>query len=217
MTPTLVYFYDAYCGWCFGFSEVMRKLYHHHQEQYLFDVYSGGMILPEEPRHISVTADYIKESYKRVEELANVKFGSDYLWHIFNPAQSDWYPDSLKPAIALGIFREYFPDLQVPFAGDLQNALFVEGRDLCDKEAYRHLVEKYNLPETEFFEKLKSPEYEEKAKYDFALVKQLKVTGFPTLFLQVSDSKFYLLAQGFTDYQTVTDRLASIVSSLENK
>jgi putative protein-disulfide isomerase len=34
-------------------------------------------------------------------------------------------------------------------------------------------------------------------------VKQLQVKGFPCLLLQVSDSKFYLLAQGYTDYETL--------------
>src|SRR5690606_7181069 len=105
----------------------------------------------------------------------------DYLWHINNPDESDWYPDSLMPAIALCIFREYHPDEEVLFAADIQYALHYEGRDLCDKEAYRHLLEKYQIPEDVFFEKLKSPEYLEKANYDFSLVKQLQVTGFPAV------------------------------------
>jgi putative protein-disulfide isomerase len=46
------------------------------------------------------------------------------------------------------------------------------------------------------------------------LVKQLRVTGFPAVFLQVSESKFYLLAQGFTDYETVKERLEKILAEV---
>jgi putative protein-disulfide isomerase len=79
------------------------------------------------------------------------------------------------------IFKEYHPEKVIFFASDLQYALNFEGRDLTDDEAYRHLVHKWNLPEEEFYTKLKSEEYKEKAYYEFALVKQLQVTGFPAV------------------------------------
>ena len=96
-------------------------------------------------------------------------------------------------------------------AADIQYALNYEGRDLTDKEAYRHLVHKYNIPEEEFFTKLASEEYKEKAYYEFALVKQLQVTGFPCVLMQVSDAKFYLLSRGYTDYETLKERIDKVL------
>jgi len=212
MKPILIYCYDAYCGWCYGFSKVITRLEEEYREKFDFEVLSGGMILPETPQHFGSLATYIQTAYKRVEELTGIKFGEEFLWHVFNPDKTDWYPSSEVPAIALCIFKEYHPDKAVQIAADLQYALNFEGRDLTDKEAYRHLVEKYEVPEEEFFTKLKSEEYKEKAYYEFALVKQLQVSSYPTVLVQVSDSKFYLLAQGFTDYETLktrTDRLLS--------
>lgn len=216
MKPVIIYCYDAYCGWCYGFSPVIRKIADEYKDQFQFEVFSGGMILPEEPKHISVTASYINEAYKKVEELAGVKFGEDYLWHIKNPSESDWYPDSLKPAIALCIFKEYYPERQVLFAYELQQALHAEGRDLCDNEAYRHLLIKYNIPENSFYEKLKDPKYEQDARYEFAIVKQLKVTGFPTMFLQTSETKFYLLSRGYSDYDTMKKTIESVLKELND-
>ena len=212
MTPTLIYCYDAYCGWCYGFSQVIKKINSEYKNKLLIEVLSGGMILPEEPVHISVTADYINSSYKNVEELTGIKFGEDYLWHIKHPDQSDWYPNSEKPAIALCIFKEYFPDQQVSFAADLQYALHFEGRDLTDDEAYRLILEKYNLPAEDFYEKLYEEAYEEKADYEFALCKQLQVTGFPAVLMQLSESKFYLLARGYTDYETLNERIKNCLA-----
>ncbi len=214
MKPAFIYCYDAYCGWCYGFSPVIRKLSDQYKNSFDFEVYSGGMILPEKPRHIGLMAGYIQKAYKNVEDLSGVKFGEDYLWHIFNPTESDWHPDSLKPAIALCIFKEYYPDMQVLFAYELQHALHMEGRDLCDNEAYRHLLERYHIPADAFYDKLGAAKYEEQARYEFAIVKQLRVTGYPTLLLQTEENKFYMVSRGFTNYDSVEATLSSILKEL---
>ena len=204
---SLIYCYDAYCGWCYGFSPVMNKLAIEYSQVFDIEVLSGGMILPESPLPISVTSTYIQKAYRSVEGRTGIKFGEDYLWHIFNPDQSDWFPHSEKPAIALCVFKEYFPDMQVRFASDLQYALHYEGRDLCDDEAYRHLILKYNLPEDEFYDRLRNDTFKEKAYYEFALVKQLQVSGFPTVLIQATESKFYLVARGYTDYNNLVENV----------
>lgn len=208
----LIYCYDAYCGWCYGFSEVIKKIEQEYKGRMYFEVLSGGMIISDQPKPIAATAGYIQQAYKTVEDLTGVRFGEDYLWHINNPDKSDWFPNSEKPAIALSIFKELYPDNQVAFASDLQYALHYEGRDLCDNEAYRHLLEKYEIDADDFYRKLASPEYKEKTYYEFALVKQLQVTGYPTVLLQINESKFYLLSRGYSAYETVKQTLDSVLA-----
>ena len=215
--PTIYYCYDAYCGWCYGFSQVITRIASEYQEKIVFDVLSGGMIMPDEPQHFAPLAKYIQTAYKQVEDLTGIQFGEDFLWHVFNPDQTDWYPDSTKPAIALCIFKEYFPDKAVFIASDIQYALNYEGRDLTDDEAYHHLLEKYHIPADTFYDKLHSEEYREKAYYEIALVKQLQVKGFPSVLLQVTDSKFYLLAQGYTDYETLKARIDKVLDEIAVK
>ena len=200
---TLYYCYDAYCGWCYGFSPVIRRIGEEYKDKLAFDVLSGGMILSAKPQPIGLIAGYIQEAYKTVEDHTGIRFGKDWLWHIFNPGESDWYPNSEKPAIALCVFKDYHHELAIPFAADLSYALHYEGRDLCDDEAYRHLLEKYDIPEADFYRKLHDAAYKEKAYEEFDLVKKLKVTGFPTVFLQEADSRLHLLARGYTDFETL--------------
>ena len=137
---------------------VIKKIAEEYKDQFFFEVLSGGMIPAENPSPIAATAEYIKSACHRVEELTGVKFGEDYLWHIRNPQESDWFPHSEKAAIALSIFKEIYPEQQVLFAADLQYALHYEGRDLTDDEAYRHLLEKYSINAEDFFTKLHSEE-----------------------------------------------------------
>ena len=212
MKPTIIYCYDAYCGWCYGFSPVIKNLWQRYNQAFDFETLSGGMIPENATRHIGAIASYIRDAYKTVEEMTGIKFGEDFLWHINNPDKSDWFPNSEMPAIAMAIFREKFPAATIGFAGDLQEALYSEGRDLTDKEAYRHLLEKYDMDADDFFSKLADPAYKEKAHYDFSLVKQLGVTGFPCVFLQLEESKLYMIARGFSDLASIEKRISNILS-----
>src|SRR4051794_16604761 len=112
----LIYCYDAYCGWCYGFSPIIKRFSEEYRDHFFFEVLSGGMILPSQPVHVRETAKYVSKAYKTVEERTGIKFGEDYLWHMFHPEESDWYPNSEKPAIAMCIFKEYYPELQIQFA-----------------------------------------------------------------------------------------------------
>ena len=214
--PVLIYCYDAYCGWCYGFSKVISKVAEEFKEQLSYEVLSGGMILPEKPVHIKVSADFIAKAYPSVEELTGVKFGSDYLWHIFNSEDSDWYPNSEKPAIAMCVFKEYYPERVIEFAEDLQYSLHFEGRDLTDDEAYRHLLEKYSINPESFYEKLSSEAYKDMAHYEFSLVQQLKVEGYPTVFIQINDSKFHMIARGYTNETDLRERINAVLASMQN-
>jgi putative protein-disulfide isomerase len=215
MKPTLFYCYDAYCGWCYGFSPVIKQIAANYNPQLNIEVLSGGMIVPENPVAIGVTAGFIQKAYPTVEEYTGVKFGADYLWHVENPDLSDWYPNSEMSAIALCIFKEIYPEKQVEFAADLQYALHFEGRDLTDKEAYRHLIEQYGLNETAFYEKLGSDTYKDQAHYEFQLCKQLQVTGYPCVLIQVAETKFHLLARGYTPYNDLKARLDLVLKEFE--
>ena len=210
MRPVVYYCYDAYCGWCYGFSPVIKKLAAEYAHEYHFEVLSGGMIPVEQQKPVSAIASYVSSAYKNVEAMTGIRFGDDFLWHIFNPDDSDWILCSEKSAIALTIFKELFPEKQVEFASELQYALNFEGRDLTDDEAYRHLLAKYEIDPHLFYEKLHSEIYRDKARYEYALCQQLQVTGFPQVLMQVNDQKLYLLAKGYTDYETLKSRIEAV-------
>ena len=215
MKPVIYYCYDAYCGWCYGFSPVISQAAETYRGRIDFETLSGGMIPRESARHISHIAAYIKDAYKIVEDTTGVSFGEDYLWHIRNPDLSDWFPHSEKAAVALIIFKEYLPERSVECAAELQKALHVEGRDLTDDEAYRHLLEPWGIPADEFYAKLKDDTYLEKARYEMELVRQLRVNSFPAVLMQTGELKFYLVSKGYTDLETLTLRIENIIRETE--
>lgn len=213
--PILIYCYDAYCGWCYGFSPIIKKIAEEYSFQLDVEVLSGGMIIGENKMPIEKIGPYIQGAYKRVEEVTGIKFGVDFLWHTANPDKSDWIMNSEKPAIALCILKEIYPERQLEFAGDLQYALNYEGRDLDDDEAYRHLLEKYTISEDDFYTKLKSDEYKEKAYYEFTLCKQLNVDSYPQVLIQLHSNKFYLITKGFSAYEEVKKGIEKALTEIK--
>src|SRR5690606_754200 len=119
--PTIIYIYDAICGWCYGFSPVMKAIYEKYKDKFDFQVLSGGMILGDRVAPISQMRDIIKGSYKRVEEASGVKFGDAFI----NGAveKGTMIMSSEKPSIALSVFKTYLPQDAILFASDLQYAL----------------------------------------------------------------------------------------------
>ena len=210
--PLLIYCYDAWCGWCYGFSRVIHTISSEFSPMMDVEVLSGGMILPENPVHIGVMADYILKAIPVVEQTTGVTFGEDFMWHIRNSGDSDWYPHSEKPAVALCVLKEMVPINPVSLAADLQFALHEEGRDLTDNEAYRHLLEKYGVDPAEFYEKLESDEYIDLAHQEFSLVRQLKVDGYPAVFVQTTPGKVHMVASGYTAENDLRQRIQSVLN-----
>ena len=212
--PTLIYCYDAYCNWCYAFSPVIKKIAEQYKDDFYIEVWSGGMMIGKDTMPIEKIGPLLLNHYKKIEALTGIKFGTDYLWHLNNPDKSDWVMNSEKPAIALAIFKTYFPDDALLFATDLQYALHEEGRDLEDDEAYRHLLEKYSIPEAEFYTKLKSAAFKEKAQDEFDWCKHLQVDEFPQLLVQQNETRYRLLAKGFTSYDILNERIMEVLKEI---
>lgn len=213
MPPTLIYCYDAYCGWCYGFSRVMEQVEIQYRDQLVLEVLSGGLLISAIPQPIQKMAPYLVQAYPVVEERTGIRFGKDFLWHLHHPQESDWVLSSEKAAIALCIFKEMRPEYQVAFASALQYALYYQGRDLCDDQAYPSVLMPFTIPTQEFLQKLHEPEYKTKAYQEFEFCKRLQVSGFPALFLQTGENTFYAIANGYTEYEIIRQRLDNLLQS----
>ena len=119
-------------------------------------------------------------------------------------------------SIALSLFKQYFPDKSVLFAHEIQNALYFDGRDPNEIETFKNIAVKHGINPDEFEAKLKSDIAKEAAYYDFALSRQLRVDSYPAVLMQTSETGFYLIAKGYTDYDTLELRIENVLKELES-
>lgn len=209
--PRVIYVYDALCGWCFGFKSNILRLHEEYSSRMAFEVLSGNMIPEEKKHHISTMASYIAGAYTRVEELSGCKFGEGYLQHIFHPDTSSLVLSSEMPGIALSVFKNFDPERAFEFAAALQNAMMIDGRDLNEDQLYKTLATAFDIDPDLFMEKLHTEEFRDLAHAEFAMVKQLGITGFPCVLVQTDERKLYMIARGYTQYNDLKLRLEKVL------
>ncbi|WP_423148284.1 DsbA family protein [Rubrolithibacter danxiaensis] len=209
----VIYVYDALCGWCYGFSPVIKAVYEKYSAQTDFEVISGGMITGERTGPIGVVAPYIKTAYRTVEETSGTTFGEAFLKVL---ERGELILDSEKPSIALSVFKSTHPEKAVLFAHALQNEFYFNGRDLNEEELYRYIAVNFGLDPDEFIYKMQLEQFKQDAYYDFALARQLEVNGYPSVLIQNSDTHFYLIARGYTDLETLELRIQNVLSEIRS-
>jgi putative protein-disulfide isomerase len=209
MNTTLYYIYDALCGWCYGFSPVMKKLHENYQSQIEFRVVSGGMVLGERSGPIGRVAPYIKEAYKRVEEMTGVVFGEAFLAEL---DKGEMIFSSDMPSRALANFRIQYPKRQVEFAHALQSAIYSKGMGPQDDRTYLYLADEMGIKDKEFFAAgLRLSTSAQLAEDDYREAQHFQANGYPTVIVQHNDN-YYLIARGYTDYATLEERLKQVLS-----
>ncbi|MEZ4800420.1 MAG: hypothetical protein R2809_11755 [Flavobacteriales bacterium] len=209
--PRVIYVYDAHCGWCFGFKEAFMEFYSEYQESFEFEVLSGNMIPLERKQHIGQMADYILNAYHRVEELSGCKFGEGYLEHLRNPTNSSLEICSEKPGIALSVYKMKNPHDAPYFAAALQNLIMVDGKDLELDKTYLDLANSFDLNGPEFVSEMKTEQARDMAHQEFAMVKQLGITGFPCVLVQTDERKLYMIARGYTSFEDLKERFDKVI------
>ena len=205
----IIYVYDPMCGWCFGFGKVMGEFHQLYKDSFDFDVISGGMVVGEREGPVGDFADYILGAYKRVEEYSGMKFGQPYIEQL--KTKTLW-SSSVKPALAVETFKKFNTRDVVEFSHAVQKAYFIEGKDLRDENVHKALIKPYNIDEAGFIRRLNSKEISTRTTDWFKTASAWGITGYPAV-IMVHNGKYYAIARGFTDLETLNKNVQSVVST----
>ncbi|MFN4234789.1 MAG: DsbA family protein [Bacteroidia bacterium] len=204
--PKIIYVYDPMCGWCYGFSPVIKEIENEYKQKFNFEIISGGMVVGDREGPIGGFADYILSAYKRVESTTGIKFGEPYLELL---KKKDYFSSSVKPSIALSYIKDIKPEIAISFAHDMQKRFYFDGKLLHENESYLPLLEKYQINKEDFFKAIESDVYKAKANEDFNTSKKLGVTGFPCVIV-FKDGKYQFIASGYTSKKELLKALDKI-------
>ncbi|MEM6261044.1 MAG: DsbA family protein [Bacteroidota bacterium] len=196
----VLYVYDALCGWCYGFSSTFSQFHEKYQNEVAFEVISGGMVTGDRIGPIGEVAPYISWAYKDVEKATGITFGADFLEKTLKEGTAIF--TSIPPGIALSVMKVEKPEVQVAFAARLQRAIYFDGMEPKNWEAYGPLASEFGVEGEAFVEKMKEVKFLEAAQREFAMSSQLGVTGFPTIFL-VWENKAVPIARGAVSYEVL--------------
>lgn len=206
---TVLYVFDPLCGWCYGFSPVMVKLYENYKDNIEFDVISGGMVVGDRIGPLGEKAAYIIEAYKVVEQKMGVKFGDEYVNKVLEEGTA--IQTSIPASKLLVAFKSLNESQGVLFAHELQNALYVDGVHPDNMEGLLEKCDTFGVSKEDIRTIANSKEVEGAMNHDFELSSRLGVTGFPTVFV-IKDNTINVIARGADSYENVSGRLTDLIN-----
>lgn len=172
----LVYVWDAYCGWCYGFSKNLKELHEAHPELEL-TILSGGLFTGQNKQPIS-NYPHIPGANDRINKITGAKFGEKYKALLEDGL---FVLDSEAAARGFAALKYFLPERAYYLAADMQNSFYYEGKSLSDSKTYREIARKHNLDEDAVIKRFESKESWEEAQEEFKKVAELQVQSYPTL------------------------------------
>lgn len=203
----LVYVFDAYCGWSYGFAPTLAEVTRRHPEVSV-EVVSGGLFTG--PRAVPVREfGYVQGANAKITELTGAVFGAGYVQRI---ADGSFVMDSEAAARGVAALREVTPGRMVEMAAALQDAFYLDGLSLSDPATYRAVAEAAGVDADSVVAAYTAPESAAAAQADFARAARLGVEGFPTL-LAVDGRHATPLAVGHATADEIDQRLNNLTAA----
>lgn len=199
----IIYIYDAHCGWCYGFSDVILQFADKNKSNFNFKVISGGLVIGDRVGPIGDMAEYILKAIPSLEKTTGKKVGQPYIDVLKDGSRIQ---NSLIPATALCVLKDLLPGKEVELAHKIQELQFVHGHDLQSDETYKELCDELGISPDVFLSKFNSNEYQQKAKDEFAQASSWDIRGFPAVILNHGDS-LIALSNGYIDLPSLQSNL----------
>ena len=183
----ILYFWDAYCGWCYGFNKLFIEFYKNHTDIEI-EIVSGGLYILENSNKIS---EYTFKN-EEIVDMYKVEFGEAYNKIV---EEGELILNSVQPAIALNTVKELIPNSKLlDFAYDMQKKFFIEGKSLSEVGTYLELCEKYDLDYSDLALKLTIAFKDTNPiQQDFLKTLNLGIESYPTAVIEKNGEYFDLV------------------------
>lgn len=203
---SLIYVWDPYCGWCYGFSKSLQSFCENHPELPI-TILSGGLFVADRKMPMS-SFSYIPEVNQRISQLTGVEFGKAYQNLI---EEGTFTMDSEAAAKGFSALRYFAPERPYQLAASMQQAFYQEGKSLSDPATYKEIALAHNMDPEAVVARFLSNDSTEDAQADFTKVQQLGIQSYPTLLLK-KDDEYFALGGGVMTPEKLEVRLQSIIS-----
>ena len=201
MSARLLYVMDPMCSWCWGFSPVAEALVEQAQAAGVeLHLVVGGLRTGSGASMDAAKRRYILEHWQAVADATGQPF-------TFEGALSEGFVYDTEPACrALVAARSLAPDCAWKLVKLIQQAFYVQGRDVTQASVLVELAEAAGLPRIEFAAAFDTAEQHAATAADFSWVQDLGIAGFPTL-LADRDGQLALLTNGYQPLGPLSDLL----------
>jgi len=201
--PYLVYFADPMCSWCYGFGPELDSLLRE-RPRLRVDLVMGGLRPFTAEAATPAFRETIAAHWAQVAQESGLPFNDAAL------ARDGFVYDTEPACRAVVVARDRDPACALAYLKRVQQAFYVEGRDVTSADVLADLAAEVGLDRAAFLSAHASEAAREAVRNDFSATQKTGVTGFPTLAAGYPPQRFFLVTAGFARAAEIADRLERI-------
>lgn len=192
----IIYIWDAYCGWCYGFDQILKPFIQNHPE-IDFEMVSGGLF--DQGKPISAYP-HIPGANVQIAQLYGVAFGPAYEELL---ADGQLILSSYHAAAGFGLLRNQLDSSQhINLASELQAKFYQNGQSLSDPKIYLELADQYGLDKHRISTELETLFAQEHQIHpDYAKARAYGVQSYPTLLIEYQGQLYNLRGNAQTSQE----------------
>ena len=205
-TVDLYYVTDPICSHCWALEPVLRKFVEQYGQYFNMHTLMGGLLenwdgFADVSNGISGPGD-VADHWREVGVHSRMPIDGT-LWHD-NPIESSFIPSRVYKVI-----QETSPELANTFLRRAREKLFAFNKNIAQDDMLINLVNRVGLNGEEILKQSKLPAADTSLHEDFKQVRELGVSGFPTIVMVNEEKKGVRIvgARTFEDYTNALERL----------
>ena len=198
--PTLWYFADPMCSWCWGFSPVISEVKNHYLDKINIALVMGGLQTEELSTLSDSSREEVFHHWHQVEKMT----GQDFL---FDNALPEGFIYNTEAACrAVITVRLIEPKEIFTYFTAVQRAFYMQNQDVTQLECLQQIAVDCGLDADEFKSLFEDEKTKSSIEKSFQFTKKAGVQGFPTLILNI-ENKLHIITRGYMDYEGVSKAL----------
>ncbi|MCB2292746.1 DsbA family protein [Clostridium algoriphilum] len=207
MKTKIYYVVDTMCGWSYGTSDVITKIEEKYKDIYDFNILPGGMWTGDNVKKTNIDMrNFMKGQNVEIEKLTGKCFGEGYNKNVLEG--DSIVLDSFPGAKAVVTVQKLKKEVAFNFLKEIQDAFFIDGKDMNSIKVYTEIAKGFNIPSEEFEKEFNSEEIRQETFKCFDMANILGATTFPSIISEVG-SNVTIKAQGYNSFMDLDKMFSS--------
>lgn len=211
MKLTLIYAFDPLCGWCFGFHPVIKQLTDRFSDQLNLKIIPGGLATKENVKTVEEGYPNLLSLLPQAEKTTGITYGKNFKLLL----EEGSYLMNSEPSCRIqNVVNELNPDIALEFAGRLQEAIFIHGKNLNEWDTFEEILSEFPVNLKDAKTLYQSENMKEITEQNFEWCAKHGATAFPTLLLQIGD-EIGILSRGYRPFDTLESHLHHLLNNIQ--
>jgi putative protein-disulfide isomerase len=184
------------CSWCWGFSPVLEEMTRRYHDRVSLQLMMGGLRPGNTERFDGSRRAYILQHWHAVHKRTGQPFNFEF------QMGPKFIYDTEPASRATVVTRKLAPGQEWDFLKSVQEAFYVQNADVTKAEVLENLAVKLGMDALQFRQTFQDPQTKPVVWEEFDQVRQLGVSGFPSLLGRQGES-VSMLMHGYQDFESL--------------